>query len=69
MFRRISLSVLWLLAVWTWVNMAHVFLGLPDLGLLAGCIAAAVILARGLIVAGERPRVIDRAHGLAKQRS
>jgi hypothetical protein len=40
MFRRLSLSVLWLLAVWTWVNIAHTFLGFPDLGLLAGLLAA-----------------------------
>jgi hypothetical protein len=45
MLRSLSLSALWLLAVWTWVNMAHAFLGTPDIGFLAGLLAAGMVFA------------------------
>ena len=47
MGKRISLAILWGLAIWVWVSMAHAFLGIPELGPLAGPIVAAAILIRG----------------------
>ena len=66
MGKRILIAVLWALAVWTWVSIARAFLGIPEMGMLAGAITAAFILGRGLFakdpasLRGRGP--ISRAH-------
>src|SRR5439155_22151156 len=49
MGKRVLAAVLWGLAVWTWVSMAHAFLGIPELGMLAGLATAAVIVGWGFV--------------------
>jgi len=66
MGKRVLAAVLWGLAVWTWVSMAHAFLGIPELGMLAGLATAGVIVGRGLVphspLRTERPGNIDSQH-------
>lgn len=63
MGKRIFVSILWGLAVWTWVSMAHFFVGgMPDIGLLTGVVTAAAVVSRGLAAAPLRRRT-----GLDKQ--
>jgi hypothetical protein len=46
MSRRFVLSIVAGYAAWTWASMAHVFLGLPDLGPVVGpTLFAAILLA------------------------
>lgn len=45
MVKRIALAILWSLAAWMWIAIAHVFLGTPDLSLLGGLVALAVVAA------------------------
>jgi hypothetical protein len=68
MAKRMVLSVLWGLATWTWVSMAHAFLGIPEFGMLAGAVTAAAIVATGLHIRSPRTRVPHSSHGLAGQR-
>lgn len=49
MGKRVLAAVLWGLAVWTWVSMAHAFLGIPELGMIAGLVTAAVIVGWGFL--------------------
>jgi hypothetical protein len=49
MGKRVLTAVLWGFAVWTWVSMAHVFLGTPEVGMLAGLVTAALIMGRGVV--------------------
>ena len=66
MGKRVLIAVLWGLAVWTWVSMAHVFLGIPELGMLAGVVTAAAILGRGVLpshpMTAARHRQVDSSH-------
>lgn len=68
MAKRIVLAVLWGLATWTWVSMAHAFLGIPEFGMLAGVVMAAAIVASGLHIRSLRTRVQHPSSGLARQR-
>jgi hypothetical protein len=54
MTRRVILAVVWAYAVLVWGSMAHVFLGLPDLGPVVGPTLFAAILLAPL---ARRPRL------------
>ena len=69
MGKRISIAVLWGLAAWTWVSMAHVFLGLPDAGVLAGLMTAAAIGVRGVVSARKGAPIVERGPNLVSKRS
>jgi hypothetical protein len=66
MGKRVLAAVLWGLAVWTWVSMAHAFLGIPELGMLAGLATAAIIVGRRFVphspLSAARPGNIARRH-------
>jgi hypothetical protein len=66
MGKRISVAVLWGLAVWTWMSMIHVVMGIPDVGFLAGAVTIAAIFSRSLMTA-QSPASADKS--LATQRS
>jgi hypothetical protein len=67
MGKRVLIAVLWGLAVWTWVSMAHVFLGIPELGMLAGVMTAAFIVGRGVLL--RNPSNVNRPGQLASSHS
>jgi hypothetical protein len=68
MAKRIVLAVLWGLATWTWVSMAHVFLGIPEFGMLAGAVTAAAITASGIHFRNNRFHAGHDSRRLAGQR-
>lgn len=53
--KRLVAAVLWLAALTTWGGMAHVFTGVPDLGLLIGAVAAL-----GILLGRERLAYVGR---------
>jgi hypothetical protein len=67
MRKRVLAAVLWGLAVWTWVSMAHAFLGIPELGMIAGLVTAAVIVGRGF--APRSPLSAARSGDIASRHS
>jgi hypothetical protein len=69
MGKRISIAVLWGFAVWTWVSMAQVFLGLPNVGILAGLITTAAIVFRGMVWARTSRPTVESGPSLVSQRS
>jgi hypothetical protein len=69
MGKRISIAVLWGFAVWTWVSMAQVFLGLPNIGMLAGFVITAAIVFRGIVSARTSAPTVESGSSLVSQRS
>jgi hypothetical protein len=64
MGKRVLTAVLWGMAIWTWVSMAHVFVGTPDVGMVAGLGTAALIMARGVLP--RSPLTFSRQGRLAR---
>lgn len=69
MGKRIAIAVLWGFAVWTWVSMAQVFLGVPDVGVLAGLVTTAAIASRGMAWPTKDAPTVERGPTLVNQRS
>lgn len=69
MGKRIAIAVLWGLAVWTWVSMAQVFLGVPNVGLLAGLLTTAAIVSRGMAWARTRGPAVESGPSLVSKHS
>jgi hypothetical protein len=69
MAKRISLAILWGLATWTWVSIAHTFIGTPDVSALAALIAATAILMRGWAWTRAGGQHSQPGRGYASQRS
>jgi hypothetical protein len=65
MGKRIFISVLWGMTAWTWISMAHVVMGFPDFGLLAGFATAAGFILRGRSVLATRPIAVDQGQTLS----
>jgi hypothetical protein len=69
MVKRISLAIVWGLAAWTWVAIAHTFIGTPDLSPLAALLTVVAILVHGSLWTNARRETSTVKRGYASQRS